>query len=245
MKRIKYTIANWKMNGSKESVNVVKYIEKHLEKTNNKNSKIVVCPPYTLIYQLINLKKKISFGGQNCHHLAEGAYTGSISAPMLSSIGCQYVIIGHSEIRQYHNENSRILKLKIQLALKYRLNVIYCIGEKLSEIKKRNYILKKQIDSLPNIFNPKKIIVAYEPVWAIGTGKVPSLKDINDTHLKVRQLIAKKIGTKKSNQVSILYGGSVNQENARTILDLDQVDGALVGGASLNARKFSKIIDSY
>ena len=245
MKRTKYTIANWKMNGLNNSIKLVKSIENHIKKTKHSKSKIIICPPYTLLSNFTKIEKKISFGGQDCHYLNNGAFTGSISASMLKSIGCKYVIIGHSERRQYQNELSKELKLKIKSALASNLKVIYCIGEKFSEIKRRNKVLASQINSLPTNFKFKNIIIAYEPVWAIGTGKVPSLNQINNIHSKIRLLLAKKIGHNNSNKISILYGGSVNAQNASEILNLSQVDGALVGGASLKVPDFSKIIDSY
>ena len=245
MKRTKYTIANWKMNGLNNSIKLVKSIENHIKKTKHSKSKIIICPPFTLLSNFTKIEKKISFGGQDCHYLNNGAFTGSISASMLKSIGCKYVIIGHSERRQYQNELSKELNLKIKSALASNLKVIYCIGEKFSEIKRRNKVLAAQINSLPTNFKFKNIIIAYEPVWAIGTGKVPSLNQINNIHSKIRLLLAKKIGHNNSNKISILYGGSVNAQNASEILNLSQVDGALVGGASLKVPDFSKIIDSY
>lgn len=245
MKRTKYTIANWKMNGLNNSIKLVKSIENHIKKTKHSKSKIIICPPFTLLSNFTKIEKKISFGGQDCHYLNNGAFTGSISASMLKSIGCKYVIIGHSERRQYQNELSKELNLKIKSALASNLKVIYCIGEKFSEIKRRNKVLASQINSLPTNFKFKNIIIAYEPVWAIGTGKVPSLNQINNIHSKIRLLLAKKIGHSNSNKISILYGGSVNAQNASEILNLSQVDGVLVGGASLKVPDFSKIIDSY
>ena len=245
MKRLKYTIANWKMNGTRNSLNLVNSIKKYLNKTGHKDSKVIICPPFTLLSQLIKFNKKLSYGGQDCHHFDDGAFTGSISAKMLKDIGCKYVIIGHSERREYQKEGIDEIKSKINSALKNNLIVIFCIGEKLSQIKKRTSVLQSQIKSLPNQFDVKKIIVAYEPVWAIGTGKVPLANEINNIHLKIRNLISKKIGTANSNKISILYGGSVNAKNAREILNLSHVDGVLVGGASLKFKEFSKIIDSY
>ena len=210
-----------------------------------KTSKVVICPPFTLLSELIKKEKNIKFGGQDCHYKSEGAYTGSISANMLKSINCQYVILGHSERRIYQKETSQELNLKIQSAIKSNLTVIYCIGEKLEEIKKRNIILKKQLSSLPKNIDPKKIIIAYEPVWAIGTGKVPSLDDINKIHEKIRHILSNLVSLRFSKHVSILYGGSVNAVNSVDILNLDHVDGALVGGASLKSKEFCKIIDSY
>ena len=245
MKRTKYTIANWKMNGQKDSYKLVKSISNYCQKMKRKTSKVVICPPFTLLSELIKKEKKIKFGGQDCHYKSEGAYTGSISANMLKSINCQYVILGHSERRIYQKETSQELNLKIQSAIKSNLTVIYCIGEKLEEIKKRNIILKKQLSSLPKKIDPKKIIIAYEPVWAIGTGKVPSLDDINKIHEKIRHILSNLVGLRFSKHVSILYGGSVNAANSVDILNLDHVDGALVGGASLKSKEFCKIIDSY
>ena len=245
MKRVKYTIANWKMNGLNESIRVVKSVANHVSKTRHDKSKIVICPPFTLLSGFMSYEKKIMFGGQDCHYLDRGPYTGSISAPMLKSVGCKFVIIGHSERREFQNENSKELNLKIEAALKCNLKVIYCIGEKLDQISKRNSILTKQINTLSNSFNFKNIIIAYEPVWAIGTGKIPSTSEINKIHRKIRDLLSKKIGKYKSDKISILYGGSVNSVNAKDILNLSEVDGALVGGASLKSKDFSKIIDSY
>ena len=245
MKRTKYTIANWKMNGQKDSYKLVKSISNYCQKMKRKTSKVVICPPFTLLSELIKKEKKIKFGGQDCHYKSEGAYTGSISANMLKTINCQYVILGHSERRIYQKETSQELNLKIQSAIKSNLTVIYCIGEKLEEIKKRNMILKKQLSSLPKNIDPKKIIIAYEPVWAIGTGKVPSLNDISKIHEKIRHILSNLVGLRFSKHVSILYGGSVNAVNSADILNLDHVDGALVGGASLKSKEFCKIIDSY
>ena len=245
MKRTKYTIANWKMNGQKDSYKLVKSISNYCQKMKRKTSKVVICPPFTLLSELIKKEKKIKFGGQDCHYKSEGAYTGSISANMLKSINCQYVILGHSERRIYQKETSQELNLKIQSAIESNLTVIYCIGEKLEEIKKRNIILKKQLSSLPKKIDPKKIIIAYEPVWAIGTGKVPSLNDISKIHEKIRHILSNLVSLRFSKHVSILYGGSVNAANSADILNLDHVDGALVGGASLKSKEFCKIIDSY
>ena len=245
MKRTKYIIANWKMNGQKDSYKLVKSISNYCQKMKRKTSKVVICPPFTLLSELIKKEKKIKFGGQDCHYKSEGAYTGSISANMLKTINCQYVILGHSERRIYQKETSRELNLKIESAINNNLTVIYCIGEKLEEIKKRNIILKKQLSSLPKKIDPKKIIIAYEPVWAIGTGKVPSLNDINKIHEKIRHILSNLVSLRFSKHVSILYGGSVNAVNSADILNLDHVDGALVGGASLKSKEFCKIIDSY
>jgi triosephosphate isomerase len=245
MKRVKYTIANWKMNGLNSAIKVVKSIDAHIKKTKYRKSKVVICPPFTLLAKFIDEKTTIDFGGQDCHYLNEGAFTGSISARMLKSIGCKYVIIGHSERREYHKETAKELNLKVDIAIKNNLKVIYCIGEKLNQIKIRSNVLNSQIKSLPKTINSKNLIIAYEPVWAIGTGKTPTFEEINNIHADIKKLLSKNIGRYNSKKISILYGGSVNSSNASNILNLKHVDGALVGGASLKSKDFSKIIDSY
>ena len=245
MKRLKYTIANWKMNGLNGALSLVKSIDKHIKKINHTESQVVICPPFTLISKFTKEKTSLGFGGQDCHHLNEGAFTGSISAQMLKSVGCKYVIIGHSERREYQKETSKELNLKIKSAFKNNLKTIYCIGEKLNQIKIRNKILDNQLKSLPKNLKINNLIIAYEPVWAIGSGKTPTTDEINNIHYDIRNLLSKKVGKKNSKKISILYGGSVNHLNASSILGLEHVDGALVGGASLKFKDFSKIIDSY
>ena len=244
MKRTNYIIANWKMNGTEKSISLVKSIQKHILKKRKNSAKIVICPPFTALSSLIKKSKKIiKFGAQDVHYEETGAFTGSISALMLKQLGVKFVIIGHSERRQYQKESIQELSQKINSALSKNLRVIFCIGETLKEIKKRSLILKKQLNSLPTKFLSKNIIIAYEPVWAIGTGKTPTAKEINNIHKSIRKMISKKIG-KEASKISILYGGSVNQNNSEEILNLSDVDGALVGGASLKAKDFCKIIDS-
>ena len=245
MKRTKFVIGNWKMNGLKSSMNIYEGVNKHML-SNKKSSdlNVVICPPFTLI-NLISSKKtsKIMIGAQDTHEKESGAYTGSISSQMLSDLGAGYVIIGHSERRQYFGENVKLLADKIIAAQKADLKVIFCIGELKNEIKNRKSVLRKQLKSLPKKLNYKNIIIAYEPVWAIGTGLIPSFDEINSIHLSIRDIL--KYDLKFSKNVSILYGGSVNPKNASNILSLENVDGALVGGASLNSKDFSNIIDYY
>ena len=244
MKRTNYIIANWKMNGTEKSISLVKSIQNHLLKKRKNSAKIVICPPFTTLGSFIQKTKKIiKFGAQDVHYEESGAFTGSISALMLKQLGVKFIIIGHSERRQYQKESIAELSKKINAALSKNINVIFCIGETLDEIKKRSFILKKQLTSLPSKFSSKNIIIAYEPVWAIGTGKTPTIKEINNIHKSIRKMISKKIG-KEAMKISILYGGSVNQNNSKDILNLSDVDGALVGGASLKSKDFCKIIDS-
>jgi len=244
MKRTNYIIANWKMNGTEKSISLVKSIQKHILVKRTCPSKIVICPPFTILSSFIQKSNKIiKFGAQDVYHEQMGPFTGSISASMLKQLGVKFVIIGHSERRQYQKESIPELSKKINSALSKKLKVIFCIGEKLDEIKKRSNILKKQLTSLPKKFSSKNIIIAYEPVWAIGTGKTPTINEINNIHKSIRKMIYKKLG-KEALKISILYGGSVNQNNSEEILNLSDVDGALIGGASLNSKDFCKIIDS-
>ena len=244
MKRINYVIANWKMNGISSFKKIFIATNKHLKSKNLKKPNVIVCPPFTLINSLALYKKsRIKIGAQDTHEESSGAYTGCISSDMIKDIGAEFVIIGHSERRQYFHEDIKLLSKKILAAHDANLKVIFCIGELKSEIKNRISVLRKQLKSLPDNLDPKKLIIAYEPVWAIGTGLTPTLKQIDQIHASIRTIL--KSNPRFSKNVSILYGGSVNAKNASEILSLDNVDGALVGGASLKIKEFCKIIDYY
>ena len=244
MKRINYVVANWKMNGIRSFEKIFIATNKHLKSKNLKKPNIIVCPPFTLISHLRSYKKnKIKIGAQDTHEESSGAFTGCISSEMIKDLGAEFVIIGHSERRQYFNEDIKLLSKKILAAQNANLKVIFCIGEQKKEIKNRLSVLKNQLKSLPKKLDPKNLIIAYEPVWAIGTGLTPTLKQIDEIHASIRAIL--KSNQSFSKNVSILYGGSVNGKNASEILSLDNVDGALVGGASLKVKEFSKIIDYY
>ena len=242
MKRNNYVVANWKMNGLTSFVKIFNAINKHLVSKKLNNPNVIVCPPYTLINTLVSSKKsKLMIGAQDTHELDSGAYTGCVSSEMINDLGAKYVIIGHSERRQLFGEDVELLSKKILSAHKHGLKVIFCIGELESEIKNRKSILRKQLKSLPKKLDYKKLIIAYEPVWAIGTGLTPTLLEIDSIHSSIRDIL--RFNQSFAKNVSILYGGSVNAENANDILSLENVDGALVGGASLKPKDFSKIID--
>ena len=209
-----------------------------------KNAKIVYCPPYTLLNLFVEkLKKtKIEVGAQNCHQFDKsGPCTGSINARMIKQLGCRYVIIGHSENRAEGETNSLINK-KIKSALKNNLKVILCIGETLNE-KKRNLtkkILSNQIRKcLEKIKNFNNLIIAYEPVWSIGTGIIPKNDDLKNNIIYIKKFLKKKL---KLNKSKILYGGSVNPKNINDLTNINEIDGFLVGGASQKANKFIDII---
>ena len=171
MKRVKYVIANWKMNGNLASLSLVRHINNHLRKNEVKSPKVIICPPFTLLGTFAATKPmNLAFGAQNIHKFDHGAYTGEISSSMVKDVKARYVIIGHSERRSYQYEDVNELREKILIALNQKLKVIFCIGETHDEIKKRKSVLQNQLKSLPKNFSHSNVIVAYEPVWAIGTG---------------------------------------------------------------------------
>ena len=203
------------------------------------------------IYFIIKVidPSKIILSSQNCASTENGAYTGEISAKMLSELGVKIVIIGHSERRNYFKEDSDILFQKIKIALKYDMGIIFCVGESLEQRENKKYfeVIENQIKETLFKLNDdeiKKIIIAYEPVWAIGTGKTASPEEAQEMHEFIRKLIKDKFGEKISENISILYGGSCKPGNAKDIFEKKDVDGGLIGGASLKAQDFIKIIEA-
>ena len=239
-----YFIANWKMYGNLSSINTVKNVINLSKKTKFKKIKIIYCPPYTLIRPLTKKLRKsnIQVGAQNCHTDNEfGAYTGSVNAKMIKSVGGKFVIIGHSENRLEGDSNKKI-NLKIKSSLKENLKVIFCIGENLKEKrnKKTNKILNSQIiNGLKNVKNLNNIIVAYEPVWAIGTGIIPKLNDLDKQVKTIKKILNKRF---KSKNPKVLYGGSVNSKNISDLRQISSIDGFLIGGASQKSKNFIDII---
>ena len=235
-----YFIANWKMFGNVNSLNSINKVVSFLKKFKYKKfSKVVYCPPNTLINSLSNHKNSqfISIGAQNCHQNKNpGPFTGFVNSSMLKNVGAKYVIIGHSENRQ-NGENDKIINQKISSALESKLKVIFCIGETLKEKRKKitKRILSKQIDiGLKKIKNKKNIIIAYEPVWAIGTGLTPNNIELHEIINFIK---------KKQKKTKVLYGGSVNPKNIRVLKNINNIDGFLIGGASQNPNKFIDIIN--
>ena len=245
--KLKYFIGNWKMFGNQQSIGILYRVNNFLIKSRN-NNKVVFCIPNTLIHNFSNkLKNKhILIGAQNCHHSENfAAFTGSVNASMLKKAGAQYVILGHSENR-CEGETNQIIRKKIQSSLKKKLNIIFCIGETMKEKNKKKtfYIIKKQMrDSLNKNFNFNKILIAYEPVWSIGSGKIPEIPDL----IKTLHFIKKEFKEifKKNNLPKILYGGSVNYKNISLFSTIKEIDGFLIGGASQSAKKFIDIIKNY
>ena len=234
-----YFIANWKMFGVLNSLNSLHKVLKFLKTfKNNKSIKLIYCPPNTLIRPMTKKLKKsyIDVGAQNCHeNEAYGAFTGSVNSKMLKSVGAKYVIIGHSENRQV-GETNKLINNKIKSALKSGLKVIFCIGETLQE--KRKKITKKVLNSqmklgLNKIQNNKNILIAYEPVWSIGTGLIPKSEELYETINFIK---------KKMKNYKVLYGGSVNPKNINELKTITNIDGYLIGGASQDPKKFIDII---
>ena len=248
--KLKYFIGNWKMFGDFGSFRIVDKVNKFSKQSRTlyKKKKIILCVPNTLI-SFFNRKLKskfISLGVQNCHyHQGYGPFTGSVNASMLKKVGAEYIILGHSENRS-EGENNQLIKKKIISALSQKLKVIFCIGETLYEKKRNNTfsVLKKQIkNSLKKNFDMSKIIIAYEPVWSIGTNKVPKITELKKTIKFIKNDFKKILTTKKSPKV--LYGGSVNDKNISLFSSISEIDGFLIGGASQSSKKFIEIVKNY
>lgn len=220
--------------------------------TDKPNCDVVICTPFihlATIAQILN-GDVIGLGAENCADKEKGAYTGEVSAEMVKSTGAQYVILGHSERRGYYGETPEILKEKVLLALKNGLKVIFCIGESLEEREagKQNEIVKSELEG--SVFNLseeefKNIIIAYEPIWAIGTGKTATSDQAEEIHAYIRSIIAERYGEATAEATSILYGGSCKASNAGELFAKADIDGGLIGGASLKAADFKGIIDAW
>ncbi len=243
--RRKVIAGNWKMNMlPNEAIQFMLQLDPLVK---NSNNEVIVCAPFTDLFYTINAAQdtNIHVGAQNMHCKDNGAYTGEVSPEMLKSINCEYVIIGHSERRQYFNETDETVNLKVKAALAHGLKPIVCVGETLEEKEagKTLEIIKNQTaEALKNLTlsDLSNIIVAYEPIWAIGTGKTATADDANDSIKGIREQIVKDFGT---DDVTILYGGSVKPSNAKELFSMSDIDGGLVGGASLSTDLFSQIVN--
>tara|TARA_B100000029_G_scaffold371550_1_gene365500 strand:- start:517 stop:1275 length:759 start_codon:yes stop_codon:yes gene_type:complete len=247
--KLRYFIGNWKMFGDFGSFKIVHKINKFSFASKiHFNKKIILCVPNILIHYF-NKKlkpKHISLGVQNCHHhQGYGPFTGSVSASMLKKAGAEFIILGHSENR-IEGETNKLIKKKIKSALNEKLNIIFCIGETLKEKKqgKTFSILINQIrGSLDRKINLEKIILAYEPVWSIGTNKIPKIDELEDVIIFIKNEFMKSFKTKKP--PTVLYGGSVNNKNITLFSSIPEIDGFLIGGASQSSKKFIDIIKNY
>jgi triosephosphate isomerase len=249
--RNKIVAGNWKMNLTRtESIQLVNEINKGLDNLDLKNNRVFVAPTFVNLDSVVNMlssNNKLEVAAQNMHFADNGAFTGEISANMLLDIKVKTVIIGHSERREYFFEDDEILKKKVNQALKKGMEVIFCFGEKLEDRKIENHfnVIEKQLkNALFHIDNKdwKNIILAYEPVWAIGTGMTATPQQAQDMHAFIRDLIKNTYNHNIAENVSILYGGSVKPANAKEIFSKPDVDGGLIGGAALKADSFIDIV---
>ncbi len=245
--RKKVIAGNWKMNMLPNEA--IKFIEDLTPLVKDTENEVILCVPYTdLFYALLTAQgTNIKIGAQNMHFEESGAYTGEISAKMLKSINVEYVIIGHSERRQYFNETDETVNKKIKAAFANGLKPIVCVGETLEEREagKTAEIITKQTElALEGLTNEQveSTIIAYEPIWAIGTGKTATSEDANNSVKEIRKKIEEIYGQETASRVIIQYGGSVKSSNAKELFEMSDIDGGLVGGASLKADEFSKII---
>lgn len=246
--RKKVIAGNWKMNMLPNEA--IDYINEFAPLVKDTNNEVILCVPYTdLFYALLNVQEtNIKIGAQNMHYEEKGAYTGEIAPKMLKSIGVEYVIIGHSERRQYYNETDETVNKKIKAAFENDLKPIVCVGETLEEReqgKTKEKITTQTRLALEGLTKEQvsKVIIAYEPIWAIGTGKTATSEDANNSIKEIREEISKIYGKDVSECVIIQYGGSVKSSNAKELFTTSDIDGGLVGGASLKPDEFAKIVN--
>ena len=250
--RKKIVAGNWKMNNNlQEGLKLAKDLETALA-GKKVNCDVVIGVPFIHLASAATMidTEKIGIAAQNCADKVSGAYTGEVSAAMVASTGAKYVILGHSERRAYYGETDAILKEKVLLALANGLTPIFCVGEVLEEreANKQDEVVKSQIENA--LFNLSveefgKIVIAYEPVWAIGTGKTATSEQAQEMHAFIRKVLAEKYGQKAAGETSILYGGSCNAGNAKELFTNPDVDGGLIGGASLGVDKFMPIVEAF
>ena len=235
---------NWKMNGSRESLPELDAIAAAAVAAPSVD--VAICPPFTLIGHAVARTPGLAIGAQDCHAEEKGAFTGCVSAAMLVEAGARYVIVGHSERRRDQKELNRNVRAKAERALAHDLTAIICLGENEEEhdAGQAHAVVERRLEASVPIADGAKLVIAYEPLWAIGTGRTPTLKAIADIHTLIRSRLVDLLGKDRAEPVRVLYGGSVTGSNARDILGLADVDGALVGGASLTAAAFVPIIEA-
>lgn len=240
-----YIVGNWKMNGTRAMLAQARAIDRAAQ--NMMKVEVALAPPFTLIHAVHREVEQIGVGAQDCHPGPDGANTGDVSAAMVADAGAKFVILGHSERRRDHGESNALVAQKAASALQAGMRLIMCVGEteETRDAGKAEAFVTRQLKaSLPETLESaaESLTVAYEPVWAIGTGRTPTVEDIGAMHRAIRALLVDLYGAEQAAQVRILYGGSVNAENARDLLAADEVGGALVGGASLTAENFLGIV---
>ncbi len=245
---MRYFIGNWKMFGVPKSINILNKINSFHSKDKNRiKYRVIITPPYTLIesYAKYFKNKKISIGSQNCYQKDHfSSNTAAVSPFMLRSVGAKYTLVGHSDNRG-EGDTDKTLKDKVKYALKNNLKVVFCIGENKSEKKKKKTlsVLKRQLTKvLEKNFNKNNIIVAYEPIWSIGTGKIPTANELKKTTIHIKRVLKSIF---KKNSPAVLYGGSVDGSNVEMFKEIKEIDGFLIGGASKSSKKFIDIIKNY
>lgn len=251
--RNKIVAGNWKMNKNhQDALGLVTEIKGMYKDEVMNDATVILAPPFISLHAVNKLLDgtKIALAAQNMHHEKEGAYTGEVSAEMIKSVGCKYVITGHSERRQYFNETNELLALKNKHAVNNNISAIYCVGETITERTENRHfdIIKNQIEQGMKGLTQndmQKIIVAYEPVWAIGTGITATASQAQEIHSYIREIIATIFDKQTAAETSILYGGSVKPENAHELFACQDIDGGLIGGAALKSRDFIEIVKSF
>ena len=238
-----FIVGNWKMNGTRAMLSEARAIDRAAQRV--MKAEIAIAPPATLIHAVHKEAEQIGVGAQDCHHEEVGARTGDVAASMVADAGAKFVILGHSERREGHSESNECVRLKAEAALEAGLRIIMCCGEteKVREGGKAADFVTKQLKaSLPEIDDAaERLTVAYEPIWAIGTGKTATPEDVTEMHSAIRALLIKLYGEEQGAEIRIIYGGSVKPENAHELMSAPEVGGALVGGASLAADSFMGI----
>ncbi|MFN2100614.1 triose-phosphate isomerase [Altererythrobacter sp. MF3-039] len=243
-----FIIGNWKMNGTRAMLGEARAIDRAAQRL--MKVEVAIAPPFTLIHAVHREVEQIGVGAQDCHTGTDGAFTGDVSASMVADAGAKFVILGHSERREGHGESDALIRQKADDALEAGLRLVLCCGEseKVRDSgKAEKFVLDQLRASLPPLEDgadavAEQIAVAYEPIWAIGTGKTASIADIEEIHAAIRGLLVETYGDEAGSEIRILYGGSVKAENAAEILAAEHVGGALVGGASLSAESFLGIV---
>lgn len=251
--RKKIVAGNWKCNTTlQKGIELAKSVDRLIKEKGNPGVLTVLCPPFVHLSVITGMvdNVRVKVGSQNCAAEAKGAYTGEVSAAMVKSTGAEFCIIGHSERREYYHETSEILNKKLNLALSTGLTPIYCCGEPLSvrESGSQNQYVKQQLDeTVFKLDNGEflKIVIAYEPIWAIGTGKTATSEQAQEMHCFIRSIIAERYGDDIAEATSILYGGSCKSSNAPELFANPDVDGGLIGGASLDANEFIGIVNAF
>jgi len=245
---MRYFIGNWKMFGVPKSISILNIINSFLSKDKNRNKyRVIVTPPYTLIESFSKFfkNKKIMIGSQNCYQKEQfSSNTAAVSPYMIRCVGAKYTLVGHSDNRE-EGDSDIMLKDKVKFALKNNLKVVFCIGENKSQKNKKQTfsVLKKQLTKvLEKEFNKNNIIIAYEPIWSIGTGKIPTVQELKNTTIHIKKVLKNIF---KKNSPAVLYGGSVDGNNVEMFKQIREIDGFLIGGASKSSNKFIDIIRNY